>query len=172
MKILKFLPFCHLPISLELAEDILWWARLAFGTKSKKLFRNPHHHSSSSAVSATFFFNPPSSPFLLLRRLQDLFFFWPSFAPNYVHKRLSRLTYYYFILWVLESIVGCFLTGLSVITFISLFFGSYLLVHLWTNKRFTQFVLFYFPADNSKYYLANPQICSSSSIDFQCFIFP
>ena len=92
-----------------------------------------------------FFFNPPSSPFLLLRRLQDLFFFWPSFAPNYVHRCLSRLTYYYFILWVLESIVGCFLTGLSVITFISLFFGSYLLVHLWTNKRFTQSVLFLFP---------------------------
>ena len=51
--------FHVLPISLELAEDILWWARLAFGTKSKKLFRNPHHHSSSSAVSATFFLQPP-----------------------------------------------------------------------------------------------------------------
>ena len=83
-KTLGFVPilFCHSPIFFQLAEDILWWAGLAFCTKSEKLFRNPHHHSFSS-VSAS---------------LQNprLFWFWPSLAPNHFSKQpLLRLSLFY-----------------------------------------------------------------------------
>ena len=36
--------YYHLPISFQLAEDILRWAGLAFSTKTEKVFRNPHYY--------------------------------------------------------------------------------------------------------------------------------
>lgn len=120
----KFCSCCHLPIAFQLAENILWWASLAFGTKSEKLFSNPHHHSSSTLLSATW-----ENPRL----------FSPFFAPTYVlTNTLSntqvlvtrlKLTFYDFLLfskfkqntlWILKFHVGYFLTGLSVFTIVPL----------------------------------------------------
>ena len=153
--------FCHLPIFFQLAEDILWWAGLAFCTKSEKLFRNPHHHSFSS-VSAS---------------LQNprLFWFWPFLAPNHFSKQpLLRLSLFY----SSHSLIFVFLSNQTKHPMNSynhswIVFGKFvsrhicaviffLLPHLWNYmKQLTQFFLILFVGN---FFLANvfyPQICTS-----------